>query len=733
MAFKYQSLLGLSEFSGQQADVDDMTVRNELLIKSGGRFHMPEGAVKGEVLTCDDNGVASWELIPETVLAGDASGPSSANVVNTLAGGTIPVENVVLLDKEQTLTNKTLTVPKIASVANVGTILNMPELTDTLVARATVDTLSNKTITGTSNSVDANTLRSGSTYAVPLGGVAPVVNDILSYNGTNAVWQSASAVNSLGGDASGPANANVVNTLAGGTIPVDTLAQLYAVQTLANKTVYNPVFTGTDSRIATANDKFTNNGQFINNLIVTNNSNASCNNFGSFTNYANGVINNGSLFRNGFVNGEGEQSSGVIDNTYGTINGGAITGAALTDCTISGVTFPSSTFNNPTFTGDSIVISPLSGVQCHGSIGISGDYSGINNFGFYYTQAGGNMDNNGTFYNTAKFVNRYNTGFMWNAGTFTNNWDDSVNNNGGYYGFKGGVIDNSGGTIKNGTGTGDQTKGIFDNTYGTISGGAITGVNLTTNNVTIAGGTITATNLSNIALASSAIQNSSFSDGTITGGNISGALTSTGILYCNNQIQNQVICLYQEGGSPSPDSTSYYGLGVNGGVLRYQVPGSSTHKFYADTNQLAILSSSGLQLSGGLTLPSSGGTASPLNYYEEYTHVTTFTFGSQATTAATFRVVRVGKLVTMTMLTGSQYVDSTSSNHFYSAVNLPMRFVGGVGVMVPIVVITGGLYATGSFSLDNQAGAIAIHLSYGQPFPASSNVGFIAFTSSWCI
>lgn len=46
----------------------------------------------------------------------------------------------------QTLTNKTLTTPVIATISNTGT-LTLPTSTDTLVGRATTDTLTNKTLT----------------------------------------------------------------------------------------------------------------------------------------------------------------------------------------------------------------------------------------------------------------------------------------------------------------------------------------------------------------------------------------------------------------------------------------------------------------------------------------------------------------------------------------------------------------------------------------------------------
>ena len=61
---------------------------------------------------------------------------------------TMPDANTTLvgIDVTQTLTNKTLTAPVIATIVNTGT-LTLPTATDTLVARTTTDTLTNKTLT----------------------------------------------------------------------------------------------------------------------------------------------------------------------------------------------------------------------------------------------------------------------------------------------------------------------------------------------------------------------------------------------------------------------------------------------------------------------------------------------------------------------------------------------------------------------------------------------------------
>jgi hypothetical protein len=69
----------------------------------------------------------------------------SASTSATVAGDTVTTNTAT-----QTLTNKTLTLPKIASISNTG-VLTLPTTTDTLVGRATTDTLTNKSMSGSTN------------------------------------------------------------------------------------------------------------------------------------------------------------------------------------------------------------------------------------------------------------------------------------------------------------------------------------------------------------------------------------------------------------------------------------------------------------------------------------------------------------------------------------------------------------------------------------------------------
>lgn len=123
-------------------------------------------AVTGTVITTGDT-----STVTNTMLAGSITNAKLANStisgvalgsnLNALTIGTgltgtsyngseavsIAIDStVVTLSGSQTLTNKTLTTPIISSISNSGTI-TIPTGTDTLVGRATTDTLTNKRIT----------------------------------------------------------------------------------------------------------------------------------------------------------------------------------------------------------------------------------------------------------------------------------------------------------------------------------------------------------------------------------------------------------------------------------------------------------------------------------------------------------------------------------------------------------------------------------------------------------
>ena len=78
------------------------------------------------------------------------TGKTVTNGTFNMTAATVGGSNVVTLTATQTLTNKTLTAPVISTIVNTGT-LTLPTSTDTLVGRATTDTLTNKSMSGSSN------------------------------------------------------------------------------------------------------------------------------------------------------------------------------------------------------------------------------------------------------------------------------------------------------------------------------------------------------------------------------------------------------------------------------------------------------------------------------------------------------------------------------------------------------------------------------------------------------
>jgi hypothetical protein len=99
-------------------------------------------------------------------------------------------DNIVTRTSTDTLTNKTLTAPVIATIVNSGT-LTLPTITDRLVGRTTSDTLTNKTIDSASNTITlaAGVITSGTLGVVRGGtGAATLTQDgVLIGNGTNPV------------------------------------------------------------------------------------------------------------------------------------------------------------------------------------------------------------------------------------------------------------------------------------------------------------------------------------------------------------------------------------------------------------------------------------------------------------------------------------------------------------------------------------------------------------------
>ena len=104
------------------------------------------------------NGSSAITITANTTNALTIGTGLSGTSFNGSGAVTIAIDSTVAtLTGTQTLTNKTLTAPVIATIVNTGT-LTLPTATDTLVGRATTDTLTNKSISLTNNTVTFTSL-----------------------------------------------------------------------------------------------------------------------------------------------------------------------------------------------------------------------------------------------------------------------------------------------------------------------------------------------------------------------------------------------------------------------------------------------------------------------------------------------------------------------------------------------------------------------------------------------
>ena len=120
------------------------------------------------------NALAFAGISAVTINSAAQTGASTITIPNLggISGG------MCIVTASQTLTNKTLTLPVISSISNGGTIM-LPIGTDTLVARATIDTLTNKNITDYSNNVTAKNLATTGADVIIVG-IPPTLNQMLT-------------------------------------------------------------------------------------------------------------------------------------------------------------------------------------------------------------------------------------------------------------------------------------------------------------------------------------------------------------------------------------------------------------------------------------------------------------------------------------------------------------------------------------------------------------------------
>jgi hypothetical protein len=154
------------------SDTGDLTISTGTLVAN------VEGAVTGNAST-------ATALETGRNIAGQSfDGTGDITIASTDLSDTA---SIVLLNSSQTLTNKTLTTPVISSISNTGT-LTLPTSTDTLVGRATTDTLTNKTIDAANNTLSNIGNSSLTNSSITINGSAISLGGTVEVSGGTS-WQ----------------------------------------------------------------------------------------------------------------------------------------------------------------------------------------------------------------------------------------------------------------------------------------------------------------------------------------------------------------------------------------------------------------------------------------------------------------------------------------------------------------------------------------------------------------
>lgn len=210
-----------------------------------------------------------------------------------------------------------------------------------------------------------------------------------------------------------------------------------------------------------------------------------------------------------------------------------------------------------------------------------------------------------------------------------------------------------------------------------------------------------------------------------------GVASDQAYLLTNDVTQNDKIVLWRGG---VVNSNQFFGMGLGTNMQRYQVNNSaSDHVFYCGASTTTSTELFRVKGSGGIVLPTTGGTAGTLSYYETGT-MTIFFTGPASTGGLTCSFQRSGNRVTLYLPTAA--VTASSSTFFTSGTSaIPTRLLPVANQSFPIFVedMTTFLPMTGECDILT-TGTINIYkVAPTGAFTGSLTCGWKASTFTWLI
>ena len=236
----------------------------------------------------------------------------------------------------------------------------------------------------------------------------------------------------------------------------------------------------------------------------------------------------------------------------------------------------------------------------------------------------------------------------------------------------------------------------------------------------------------------------SFSSGTVTQTSVNFGTLNTGIFSSSANSLNVSVAGTQRmdltgsrlslnvpvqniAGSQSAPSL-YFSTDTTSGIYR-----PALNNVAITTNSLLRfnVTTSAINCSLPITLQTTGGTPSNLDYYEETTFASAFTYGNTTIASITMSIIRIGKQTTLYVPIS---VTQTNTNGSASVISLntsfPSRFRPNAQITLPFYLNNGGTIGIHSITIFTD-GNITIAQNSGAGFANNTSVVYVANALSW--